>query len=104
MKRRKHHRLQETDAVQNLEGLIMPVDEIHVSTWHRERDGRGDPEQVHVSLHIKKLPPVLKDFITVSGAVPPMVVRLKSRDACDALITALQNHRDEVFPGEKEQS
>ena len=79
----------------------MPVESIHVSNWHRERDGKGEPEQVHLHFeYANQLPDILLNFINATRKVPSSVLRLKSREACDAIIIALQNHRDEVFPEE----
>lgn len=62
----------------------MAVDQIVVLQWHRDKDGKGKPEQVHL-------------LIPVNG-LPPMIVRLKSRRICEKLIEALKNNMEEVFP------
>ena len=89
----KHHpRHKVTRKVVNLdEGqIVLPIESVHVYSWHREEDAKGFPEQVHVVCKLMPTP-AFKN-------IPDMVMRLKSREACDAIITALENHRDDVFP------
>lgn len=64
----------------------MPVKWIHVLTWHPEKDGEGKPEQVHLVLDLG------------IEEIPYFAVRLKSRDAVNRLIEALETSRNEVWP------
>lgn len=69
----------------NLNGIVMPVRGYHVGEWTPERDGKGKTTQVHLLLEI-------------GHEGPPIVLRLKSRKACETLISALQTHMDGVWP------
>lgn len=66
---------------------LVPVEGIEVCEWHPLRDGEGTPTQVHMRI------------VPGEGSLDifTFVVRLKSKDACDRLIEALQLHRDNVF-------
>jgi hypothetical protein len=62
---------------------ILPVDGLTVVSWSPGGPGTK-PTQVHL------LVPVGKEGITIA-------VRLKSREATQAIIDALANHRDHVW-------
>lgn len=82
---REHHRHEVSNTPTNLDPqqIVLPVSNIQVYSWYRQLDAKGDPEQVHMVIE--------------SPASPPHVVRFKSREAVDAIITALKNHRDDVW-------
>lgn len=66
---------------------VVPMDGIEVSEWTPLLNGEGQPTQVHLTISPGEGPLDIFRF----------VVRLKSKDACDRLIEALQRHRDNVF-------
>jgi hypothetical protein len=55
-----------------------------VVSWCPTMDGSGPATAVGLILDV--------------GGVPPLVMRLKTRQAVDDMIAALQTHRDDVFP------
>lgn len=70
---------------QNLENLkLLELENMEVCEWHPSKNGRGDPVQVHV-------------LFTIVGSPVQLVLRLKSSNACDDLIAALQKHRVGVW-------
>jgi hypothetical protein len=78
-------RSRQSDA-SNLAGHVYyEIDQIHVSEWHPLPDGQGPPEQVHMTIRIKRVP-------------YPVVMRFKGPQTLDGLIAALQEHRDNVWP------
>ena len=60
------------------------IEEYDVASWCPTPDGSGPPEQVHVLFRIK-------------GHPTPLVMRLKTQEATDTLIAALQRHRRDVW-------
>jgi len=62
------------------------VDGITVAEWCSTPNGSGRPEAVALVFNIRELGDI--------------VMRLKSRRACDELIDALIEHRDAVFTAE----
>ena len=70
---------------ENLDNVkVIPVKEYMVASWCQMPEGKGQPTQVHL---------VLK-----TSAELPIVLRLKSKDAVDILIEALERHRNDVWP------
>jgi hypothetical protein len=70
----------------NTAGLaFLPIEEYEVVEWGPLPDGKGPSTQVHFVLRIQ-------------GSEIPLVMRLKSAEACDTLIAALQRHRNGVWP------
>jgi hypothetical protein len=68
------------------ETLVIESEEFHVASWSPGEDGEGvPPTQVHMVFHVK-------------GANAIFVLRLKSRVVTDAIIAALADHRDDVWP------
>lgn len=65
---------------------LIPCQRWDVVEWHPLPDGQGSPTQVHIV--ITPAPP-LDDL--------RFLMRLKSKAACDAMIEALQRHRDNVW-------
>lgn len=66
-------------------GMVCSVIQYTIASWTPERDGKGKCTQVHVMFEID-LP-----------SIPKIVLRLKSKGACDILIAALQRHRKDVW-------
>lgn len=65
--------------------LILEALSLHVASWSPSSDPRKPPTQVHIIVEMKELP-------------YPIVIRIKSRDACSEIIQALRTHRDDVWP------
>ena len=59
----------------------------NVYSWTPESDGKGQPEQVHMTFDL-----------AVAGMRLTMVQRFKTRGALNALIDALVKHREDVWP------
>lgn len=55
-----------------------------VVSWCPTLDGSGPATAVGLILDVR--------------GVPPLVMRLKTRQAVDEMIAALEKHRDDVFP------
>ncbi|HEV3312432.1 MAG TPA: hypothetical protein VG815_18120 [Chloroflexota bacterium] len=69
---------------ENTAGMaFLPIEDYHVGSWGPLPDGKGPSTQVHFTIRVEGL---------------PFVIRLKSADACDTLIAALQRHRYDVWP------
>lgn len=65
--------------------IILGVSELGVFSWSPGKDGEGVPcTEVHIVSKVTELEMAL-------------VMRLKSREACDQLVAALIEHRDFVF-------
>lgn len=65
--------------------VIVPVSEMRVASWSPGAEGEGvPPTQVHI-------------LYTVEELKVQFLMRLKSREAADALINALIEHRDYVW-------
>lgn len=74
------------ENIQNTAGMpAIEIDRYEVREWHPLPDGKGKPTQVHFLLYLK-------------GLEPPLVIRLKSKDAADTLIESLTRHRLAVWP------
>jgi len=73
------------DTPKNVAGLVFfEITGIDVMEYHLLPDGRGKPTEVHL-------------MITVKGSPAPLVMRFKSARGLDALIDALNTHRQNVF-------
>ena len=75
---------------QNLDEHDRPfiqVDNVTVTEWCRERDGKGNPERVCI----------LTD-VTIAGVKLTLVKQFKSRGSLDELIDILIRHREGVWP------
>lgn len=69
----------------NLEGAaFLDVQEMGVHEWHPAADGKGKPEQVHLTMKL-------------DGLRYPVIVRFKSARPVDELIVALITHRRGVW-------
>lgn len=64
--------------------LALRIGDYQVGSWHPLPDGKGRATQVHLALRLN---------------VGVVVLRLKSRNAVQTLIDALERHRDDVWPG-----
>lgn len=77
-------------APPNTEMFGPMVDGFDVVQWCPTRDGSGEPEAVALVFNVRELGDI--------------VMRLKSRDAVDRTIAALEEHRDAVWPSEAKES
>jgi hypothetical protein len=66
---------------------VMPCKGWEIVEWHPLPDAQGDPTQVHIIITPGEGP--LDEF--------KFILRLKSKDACDGMIEALQRHRNNVW-------
>ena len=74
------------DTPVNLAGMgFHPVNGYTVAQYHDTPDGTGPPSQVHFLLNVPSVSKL------------PIIVRLKSAGAIDALIAALIEHREGVW-------
>lgn len=64
------------------------IEEYTVGSWCPTNDGTGPATAVAIELAIK----------TKGGDPLPLIMRLKTPRAVDAMIAALQKHRDDVWP------
>lgn len=72
----------------NLQGVeFYPVESVEIVEWHDLPEGEGAPTAVLMILRIGEDPDT-----------PPLIARLKSRQACDELIVALITHSKGVWP------
>ena len=71
------------DVYSGKDAYMLPVDGLHIYEWHPEKDGKGDPTEVH--LIIEPTPDVA------------LVFRFKSKRALNKLIAALTVHGQNVF-------
>lgn len=67
----------EADTPEDLTGLA----------FHDVLGGQGRPSQVHL-------------LLTIRGHALPIVLRIKSKSAADAIIGSLERHADNVWPEE----
>jgi len=63
---------------------VLEVGDYHVGSWTPERDGKGRPTQVHLTLRVPAV---------------AVVMRLKSARAVSRMTAALERHRNDVWPG-----
>jgi hypothetical protein len=76
---------------QNVAGMaILPIESYTVASYGPQPDGRPPQTEVHLVIRVRGLP-------------EPLVMRLKSADAADTLIAALQRHRFDIWPSGREQ-
>ena len=81
--------------------LIAPVDDLQVAPWSPGDVEKGDAcTQVHI-LFTPPMENLIAAFLSKRG-LPMVAIRLKSRAAVDGLISALVEHRDRVWPEDKE--
>ena len=66
---------------------IYEIEELQVNEYHPLPDGMGPPTEVHLALKMKHAPDNML-----------LIMRLKSRRACDELMAAIKTHTDSVFP------
>jgi len=80
-----HWRHEVTTEPRNLSGFVEPIDRIEVNSWYRQQNAAGEPEEVHLIIHFQ------------NRRKRPAVLRLKSESAVEALISALENHKLDVW-------
>lgn len=84
-----------SDTPQNLAGQeFWPLEEWSVAEFCEEPDGKGKPTQVHL---IFKIEGTKELEAAGEQSIPWFVIRLKSGQAVDELISALAVHRQRVF-------
>lgn len=87
--------LKKTDGPENLAGVeYFPLESWEVANFHEENDAKGKPGQIHV---VFKLRGTKELEAAGEKQMPWFIVRLKSGQAVDELISALAVHRQEVF-------
>lgn len=78
--------MSEKASSRNTAGMrFFEIAEIEVAEWHPLPDGEGPPTQVHMAIRLE-------------GNHVPLVARFKGPDTLGALIAALREHRDNVWP------
>ena len=88
-------RLHSTEGPENLAGVkFFQLESWEVANFHEENDAKGDPSQVHLVFKLAGS----KELEAAGGQeIPWFIVRLKSGQAVDELVSALTVHRQEVF-------
>lgn len=71
--------------VADMPGQFAELEEINISEWHPEPDGRGRPTQVHLMFTVQGVPDMT------------MVLRCKGPDMLARIINALSEHGRNVF-------
>lgn len=81
-------KITKSNEIKNCDGMrIGAVKGMTVCQWHPLPDGKGLPTQVHI-------------LIDVEGLPVPLCIRFRSRVAVDAIVGALTEHANEVWPEE----
>lgn len=89
-------RLQRSRIPHNLDELaIFQTEGVEVYSWGPERDGKGPSTQVHIHFSIQGLH-------ASNGQPLKFAVRFKSKAVVNAFITALEEHRNHVWPAVEE--
>lgn len=84
-RRTTHPRNVTTENPTNVSGFVDIIESLHVRSWYRQQDARGRPEQVWLIIKYE------------NRRKPDGVLRLKSESAVEALIAALEAHKQDVW-------
>ncbi len=81
------HRLSESDGKNTAGMRFFEIEKISVAPWHELPDAQGPATQLHLLIELK-------------GTSMPLILRIKSADAADAIIEALTLERSCVWPAQ----
>jgi hypothetical protein len=81
----------EVKEMADLADVLIPCESWNIVEWHPLPHGEGRPTQVHIVITPHD------EFNKVIGVEAKFLMRLKSKDACDAMIAVLQSHRNNVW-------
>lgn len=86
-RRAQNETIEEVKNIEDQGKSFVELDSFGVYSWHRERDAKGKPEQVHLSMDVR-----------VAGVPFTLVKRFRTPGAVNAVVDALVKHREDVWP------